>query len=112
MRRNPAIEFAVNLGHMKNVITAIQDQAKRPLFLEDDVHFHADRLDVIQRARYELPFDWSVLYLGGHPREKIERYSDHLVTARTWSCAEAYAINGPGSTGRVRAILVQPNQQT
>lgn len=94
MRRNAPVEFAVNLGHIKNIVSAITHADACPLFLEDDVHFTHDAERVLYRAIPELPDDWSILYLGGHPREPIYRHSEHLVRAKTWSCAEGYAING------------------
>jgi len=94
MRRNPAVEFAVNLGHIKNVVHALDLGAARPVFFEDDVDFMPGAEDILGMALAQLPEWWSVLYLGGHPREPITRYSDNLVHAKTWSCAEGYAING------------------
>ena len=93
MRRNPAVEFAVNLGHIKNIVSAIGAGCRRPVFFEDDVDFPKHAEATLGYAIAELPASWSVLYLGGHPREPIERYSEHLVTAKTWSCAEGYAIS-------------------
>ena len=37
MRRNPPIEFACNMSHIKAVIKSYNDE--RPIFFEDDVVF-------------------------------------------------------------------------
>lgn len=88
-RRNHAGEFGASLSHVKAIVKAISDGAERPLFLEDDVVFDGEP------AVSELPDYWSILYLGGHPREKVARYSDHLVRVGRFSFAEAYAISRP-----------------
>jgi hypothetical protein len=86
-RRNHPAEFGVSLSHIKAIVKAISDGAERPLFLEDDIVFEDyPRVD-------ELPEFWSLLYLGGHPREKVSRYSEHLVKVGRFSFAEAYAVN-------------------
>lgn len=87
MRRNPAAEFGVNLSHIKAVVHAIADGAERPLFLEDDVEF------IGEPVLDGLPLDYDVLYLGGHPRSPVKRYSDHLVRVGTFSFAEAYSLS-------------------
>ena len=95
MRRAPAAEFAVNLSHIKAVIRASIDGAKRPLFLEDDIVFHDDTNDILSQALKSLPEDWDVLYMGGHPCGEVERLSHNLVKVARFSFAESYAINGP-----------------
>ena len=94
MRRNPGIEFAVNMGHMKNVVHAIEAGAKRPVFFEDDIRFTTGAEEHLTFALSELPVGWAVLYLGGHPRKPVRRVGDYLVRVREFSMAEAYAING------------------
>ena len=95
MRRAPAAEFAVNLSHIKAVAHAIANGAKRPVFFEDDIAFRDDANEILTKALEVLPDDWDVLYMGGHPCEKVERVSDNLVRVKRFSFAEAYAINGP-----------------
>lgn len=91
-RRNPAAEFGCSLSHVKCVVRALADGARCPLFLEDDVVIgDADR---IAEALAELPQDWDVLYLGGHPRSDTRRHSANLVRVGTFSFAEAYVLNG------------------
>jgi len=94
MRRAPAAEFAVNLSHIKAVAHAIADGAKRPVFFEDDVVFRDDANEILTKALEALPAEWDVLYMGGHPCEKVDRLSDNLVKVQRFSFAEAYAING------------------
>jgi hypothetical protein len=91
MRRNARGEFGCSLSHLKAIATAAADGRSRALFIEDDVVFiGAERL---MDALAELPTGWRVLYLGGHPRSEIQRYSPHLVTAGLWSFAEGYILN-------------------
>lgn len=93
MRRNPRMEFGCSLSHIAAIVEAIADRAEQPLFLEDDVVFAADTRERIETVWTPLP-KWDVLYLGGHPREKAERISEHLVKVGKFSCAEAYAVRG------------------
>ncbi len=94
MRRAPATEFAVNLSHIKAVAHAIADGAKRPLFVEDDIVFRDDANEILTKALEALPENWDVLYMGGHPCEKVKKLSDNLVKIARFSFAEAYALNG------------------
>ena len=81
MRRNSRGEFGVNLSQIKAVVHAISDGAKRPLFFEDDVVFLRDTSELLSKALTELPDDYGVFYMGGHPRgpvpaRKAQRFSD------------------------------------
>jgi hypothetical protein len=89
MRRAPGPEFGVSLSHIKAVVQAIAHGALCPLFVEDDIRF----IDA-DRQINEVP-EWDVLYLGGHPREKVTRVNESWVKVGTWSCAEAYALRRP-----------------
>ena len=91
MRRNPPIEFACNMSHIKAVIASIDD--KRPIFFEDDVVFSETWGAQLEFALNHIPGEWDVLYLGGHPREKVEKVEGSLFRVKTFSCAEAYAFN-------------------
>lgn len=92
MRRNPRLEFACSLSHIKAIIRALHDGALMPLFLEDDVEF--GEFGHLTEALEELPAGrWSVLYLGGHPCEDVERVGEHLVRVGRFSFAEAYSLN-------------------
>jgi hypothetical protein len=84
MRRCGRGEFGVNLSQIKAVVQAIADGAQRPLFVEDDIVFDS--------KPFEVPADWDLLYLGGHPRGKVERAGAGLVRVGKFSCAEAYAL--------------------
>jgi hypothetical protein len=88
MRRNPGAEFGCALSHIKAIMHAVADGARAPLFIEDDVVFG-------EMPEIKLPPDWRVLYLGGHPREKVTRAGPNLVKVGRFSCAEAYAIREP-----------------
>jgi GR25 family glycosyltransferase involved in LPS biosynthesis len=94
MRRAPAAEFAVNLSHIKAVSHAIADRAECPVFFEDDVVFRDYANNILNSAWEALPDDWDVLYMGGHPCDKVEQLSPNLVKVKRFSFAESYAING------------------
>ena len=96
MRRNPAGELGVNLSQIKAVVQAISDGAERPLFFEDDIVFDKAKLPILQAAIDELPEDWSVFYMGGHPRgpNLAHKVSPNLVKIVRYSFADAYCING------------------
>lgn len=98
MRRAPAGEFGANMSHIKAVVHAIADGAERPLFVEDDIVFADNAVERMARVAEELPENWDVLYMGGHPRgiaPQIKAYSDNLKRVGTFSFAESYAINRP-----------------
>ena len=90
MRRNARNEFGCNLSQIKAVVGSIGYE--RPLFLEDDVCFQ--NLHALESALKELPDDWNVLYLGGHPCGPADQVGDYLYKIQRFSFAEAYAING------------------
>lgn len=91
-RRNPPAEFGCSLSHVKCIVRAIEDGARSPLFIEDDVVFRPGAFERL--SKMELPPDWDVLYLGGHPRSDVTRVGDDLVRVGTFSFAEAYLLNG------------------
>lgn len=91
MRRNPPIEFACNMSHIKAVLASFDD--KTPVFLEDDVVFSHDWEYQLDEAFKVIPKDWDLLYLGGHPRDHVEPVGGPLYRVKTFSCAEAYAFN-------------------
>lgn len=101
MRRSPSAEFGVNLSQIKAVMQAIDDGAEHPLFVEDDIVFHKDAGEMFIRAFQSLPFDWDVLYFGGHPRAKAQRVSEHLAKVGAMSFAEAYSIRRKALTAFV-----------
>ena len=86
MRRNPRGEFGCSLSHLKAIATAIADHAYVALFVEDDIVFS-------RSPDFNLPDDWNVVYLGGHPRSPATRVNDELVRIGTFSCAEAYLLH-------------------
>lgn len=94
MRRNPRAEFGCNLSHARAILESVACGALRSLCVEDDIVFLPGAIERLTATIGELPPVWDVLYLGGHPREPVTRYSEHLVRVGRWSCAEAYALNG------------------
>ena len=97
LRRNPSRELGCTMSHIRALILSMWDEAKRPLFIEDDVVFAPDSVDLIGKVLDELPVEWGILYMGGHPRSEYTIHSDHLASIGEWSFAEAYALNGMGS---------------
>jgi GR25 family glycosyltransferase involved in LPS biosynthesis len=91
MRRAPKFEFACNLSHIKAVAKSFND--KNPIFFEDDVVFGKAWKRRLDEAMSILPPDWDLLYMGGHPREEVERVAGDLYRVKTFSFAEAYAFN-------------------
>jgi hypothetical protein len=99
MRRSARGEFGVNLSQIKAVVTAIDDGAVTPLFIEDDIEFNEKSNSILQSVFNELPEKWDVLYLGGHPRGPVpariaKQHSEHLWKIQRYSFADAYSING------------------
>jgi GR25 family glycosyltransferase involved in LPS biosynthesis len=97
MRRNAVAEFGCSLSHLRCIVQAIEDRAKCPLFLEDDVVLADQFVPRLVQAMGELPEAWSVVYCGGHPREDVTQYSANLVKTRTFSFAEAYLLKDPAA---------------
>ena len=98
MRRAPRGEFGVNLSQIKAIVHAISDGAKRPLFFEDDVVFHKNTHDLLKTSIQNLPDDWDILYMGGHPTGPIfnpqaTKFSDTLAKVGKFSFADSYAFN-------------------
>lgn len=94
MRRGARGEFGCSLSHIKAAVQAIEDGAERPLFLEDDIAFKApERMRVVAKELDLFPY-WTVLYMGGHPREQCYMVTENLAQVRTFSFAESYAIRG------------------
>ena len=91
MRRNPPIEFACNMSHIKAVMASFDD--KSPVFFEDDVVFSSVWEQQLEDTFQALPDDWDLLYLGGHPRERVSMVAEGVYRVKTFSCAEAYAFN-------------------
>lgn len=98
MRRAPRGEFGVNLSQIKAIVCAISDGAKRPLFFEDDVIFHKNTHNLLKTSLQNLPDDWDILYMGGHPTGPIfnpqaTKFSDTLAKVGKFSFADSYAFN-------------------
>lgn len=102
MRRNPRAEMGVGLSHIKAVIQAISDNACRPLFVEDDILFTTDSESRLYDSIVGTDGDgascfftdsWSVLYLGGHPREPVTKEAKCVYRVGKFSCAEAYSLH-------------------
>ncbi len=92
MRRGPVGEFGCSLSHIKAAVRALADGTERPLFLEDDVIFAPGAKQTMLDVIDELPKDWDILYMGGHPRGPVHQVSKSLVSIGAFSFAESYAI--------------------
>ena len=86
MRRNARAEFGCALSHIKAILTAIADNVPQALFVEDDVVFR-------KSDYFEMPEDWEIVYLGGHPRSPVVKVGPMMYRVGTFSCAEAYMLN-------------------
>jgi GR25 family glycosyltransferase involved in LPS biosynthesis len=100
MRRNSRGEMGVNLSQIKAVIQALDDGAETPLFLEDDIEFNPNTKQILASVFNELPSEWGVLYLGGHPRGPVparqaKQHSEHLWKIQRHSFADGYCIKRP-----------------
>ena len=98
MRRAPRGEMGVNLSQIKAIVQAISDRAYTPLFVEDDIIFREDAKELLETSLNDLPDDWDILYMGGHPTGPIfapqaKKVSTTLAKVGKFSFAEAYALN-------------------
>ena len=93
-------EFGANMSHVKALVRAIAEGSERPLFLEDDIVFREGAVERLAAALADLPADWDMLYLGGHPRGAVTRVGASLVQiSGGWSFAESYSIRRPALLG-------------
>ena len=97
MRRGAGGELGVNLSQIKAIVTAISDNAQLPIFFEDDIEFRKDSIEQLTIALSELPDNWDMLYMGGHPRGPVpkwqaSRYSSALAKIGHMSFADSYAM--------------------
>ena len=98
MRRGASGEFGVNLSQIKAVVQAISDGAQHPLFFEDDVIFHKNTHKLLEQSLSDLPKEWDLLYMGGHPTGPIfnpqaTKFSETLAEVGKFSFADSYAFN-------------------
>ncbi len=85
MKRSPRGEFGCNMSQIKAVVHSISLNAKTPLFLEDDVVFDKQANKILNQAVDQLPSDWDILYLGGHPRGPAQKVSSSLAKVSRFS---------------------------
>lgn len=90
--RSPPGEFGCNLSQIKAIVHAIADAAQIPIFFEDDINFHKDAVSILESALNDIPDDWEVLYLGGHPRGPYHQVGNHLVKMSKMSFGDAYCL--------------------
>jgi GR25 family glycosyltransferase involved in LPS biosynthesis len=89
--------FGVSLSNLKVMFDAANNGCKNLLVFEDDIKLKSEVFrskSILALAINELPEDWDVLYLGGKPKDKVEKYSNNLVKVGHMVGAYAYAING------------------
>jgi len=97
MRRNPRGEFGCALSHLKAISQALEQGCKRALFVEDDITFLDGGIERFVAADLAIKLRLDILYLGGHPREKVQKTDiAGLVKPGKWSCAEAYCMDSRG----------------
>lgn len=90
--------MGVNLSQIKAVVQSIANDAKHPLFFEDDVMFHENAHELLEKSIDSLPEDWDILYMGGHPTGPIfnpqaAKFSETLAKVGKFSFADSYAFN-------------------
>lgn len=89
----PKGEIGVSLSQIKAVVHAIDANANNVLIFEDDFTFIDSELKRIKSCIQELPEDWDVFFLGGHPIAQMMPFSMNLLKTRMFVQANAYAIN-------------------
>ena len=94
MRRNPRNEFGCSMSHIKAQMAAISDGCTEALFVEDDAVFADNAWQRLADALDQLDHNYSVLYLGGHPRGPVERLNwiDLYQLKQAFACTEAYCM--------------------
>lgn len=96
--RGAAGNIGVNLSQIKAIVHAISDGAQQPIFFEDDVIFNINAANMLSTALAELPTDWEMIYMGGHPRgplnmSRAKKFSSSLAKVQRYSFADAYSMN-------------------
>jgi len=94
-RRNPRNELGCSLSHIKAISLAISEGHDEALFVEDDIVFSDGAWNRLGNALDQLEQDYSVLYLGGHPRGPMEKLSwiDLYQLKQAFACTEGYCMS-------------------
>ena len=81
------------LSHIKAMTDALAHGYDRVLILEDDSFFLPEAASIVSVALKEIPDDWGVLYLGGHPTGPLSKVTNLIAKPTTlfWS-SWGYAI--------------------
>jgi GR25 family glycosyltransferase involved in LPS biosynthesis len=85
------------------------DDYRFSLILEDDVLFMPDWWNVLRDARFFLPLDWSLLYLGCSPQSPLERHNKYLYKVKDSLCTHAILYNNRNN-GVVDYILANKGE--
>ena len=86
-------EIACGISHVKILKSAIADNLKNVLILEDDVLFSDNLLDIFEKVTTELPEDWDILFLGGNHVGGASKTSENLARVYNTYTTHCYAIN-------------------
>jgi len=85
-------EFGVSLSHLKIIIDAIG--SKKPvLIFEDDAVFADNTETILTESWNHLPDDWSIIYVGGKPLNKLIRYNNYLCKTEDFIQLVGYILN-------------------
>jgi hypothetical protein len=85
-------EMGVTLSQLKAIVDALsKNNEGNILILEDDVTFINNINDVMESL--ELPINWDILYLGGHPLAPLNHYKGNLYSTGKFASAFAYGIS-------------------
>ena len=99
--RYPAIEIPnvpailLNQISMLSLLTlAKKKKLKNFLFLEDDVKFIGDTLDILSKSLEQIKeLNWKMLYLGANLSRKLNRVSDNLFQLKGGLSSHAILFN-------------------
>jgi GR25 family glycosyltransferase involved in LPS biosynthesis len=85
-------EFGCALSHLKAIIDGINSTNPIVIF-EDDAEFINNAENNIKNIIENLPENWSIIWLGGLPREKLIKYNDYLCNVGEFVQLVGYIVN-------------------
>ena len=85
-------EYGVALSHLKVIIDAVGAQ-KPVLILEDDAVFADNTEAVLVESWNSLPNNWSLLYIGGKPLNKLTKYNNYICKTTQFIQLVGYIIH-------------------
>jgi GR25 family glycosyltransferase involved in LPS biosynthesis len=89
----PQGEIGTSLSHGKAISKAMYEGSENVLIFEDDVFFKKDLIEIFRNSIDQLPNDWDIFFLGGNPRNKMEKYSKNLLRVGNFLQTHSYAVS-------------------